>query len=67
MAQAMRLLVTLVSLGLAAGFWFALSGGWFGLLLAAAISIGGGNVVRRLATPDDIRAALEDRIRNPPN
>jgi putative flippase GtrA len=71
MAQAARLLATLVSLCLAGGCWFLLGAGWLAIAVAAAVAIVGGVVAdfifRRLATPEDIRADLEDRVRNPPS
>jgi hypothetical protein len=70
MAQMARLLITLVAMALAAWSWFALSPSWFAWAAAAGVFVGGSVlaeiIFRRLASPDAVRADLEDRVRNPP-
>jgi hypothetical protein len=69
-AHVARFGVTLLSLALAAGVWLALLPSWTAWVAAPAVFLVGGVIAeamfRRLATPEMIRADLEDRVRNPP-
>jgi hypothetical protein len=68
-AQAARFAIWACFAALAVLVWFKVDGwaSWLALIVIPAI---GGTfaerIFRRLATPEEIRADLEDRVRNPP-
>ena len=70
MAQLVRFAITLLGVGLGFAAWFFLSPGWIAWAAAIVIVLAGFSlserVFRRLGTPEQIRADLEDRVRNPP-
>lgn len=69
MAHAARLAIALITMALAGWSWLVLSG-WIAWAVFIGIALVGSVVAaavfRRLATPEIIRADLEDRVRNPP-
>ena len=68
MAQIVRLLIILAFMGLAAWTWHALGPGALRWALPPVIFLSGGTIgdrlFRHLASPEEIRADLEDRLRN---
>jgi hypothetical protein len=71
MAQLLRFAIALAGAILALVAWFALLPSWTawaaGLVIVLAGFILAERTFRRLATPEQIRADLEDRVRNPPS
>jgi hypothetical protein len=71
MAQLVRFAIALAGAGLGLIALFVLWPGWTAWAAAAVIVLGGfilaERVFRRLATPEQIREDLEDRVRNPPS
>jgi hypothetical protein len=69
-AHAARFAIGLVFAALAVLLWLKLGGGWASWIALITIFAIGSTLAewtfRRLATPDLIRADLEDRVRNPP-
>jgi hypothetical protein len=69
-AHAARLVIGLLFAALAVLLWLELGGGWASWIALVVIFAIGSTLAewtfRRLATPDLIRADLEDRVRNPP-
>jgi hypothetical protein len=70
MAQLVRFAIAVLGAGLGFAAWFVLSPGWVAWVVAIVIVVAGFSlserVFRRLATPEQVRADLEDRVRNPP-
>jgi hypothetical protein len=70
LAHAMRFAVGLVAAVLAVLAYLKFGGGWASWILLLLIFVVGGSIAewafRRLATPEIVRADLEDRVRNPP-
>jgi hypothetical protein len=70
-AQATRFAIGLLFAVIAVFAWLNLGGGWTSWIALIVIFAIGSTVAewtfRRLATPDTIRADLEDRVRNPPS
>ena len=68
-AQAARFVIGLLFAVLAVFAWLWLGGGWASWIALVVIFIAGSTVAewtfRKLATPEIIRADLEDRVRNP--
>lgn len=69
MAQAARLAIGLVTAVLAVLAYLKF-GGWASWISLVLIFVVGGSIAewafRKLATPEIVRADLEDRVRNPP-
>ena len=70
-AQAVRFAIWLLFAVIAVFAWLNLGGGWASWIALIVIFAIGSTVAewtfRSLATPDTIRADLEDRVRNPPS
>ena len=70
-AHAARFAIGLLFAALAVLLWLKLGGGWASWIALVVIFAIGSTLAewtfRRLATPDLIRADLEDRVRNPPS
>ena len=69
-AAAARLAVFVIAAAAAlAVLWWTHSLGWFALACSGALltDIPSQRLFDRLATPDERRADLEDRVRNPPS
>jgi hypothetical protein len=71
MAQLLRFFVALGGAVLALMAWFVLLPSWTAWVAALVIVLAGfvlaERIFRGLATPEQIRADLEDRVRNPPS
>ena len=69
-AQIVRFAIGIAFAVLAVFAWLRLGGGWASWTALIVIFIIGSTLAewtfRRLATPDEIRDDLEDRVRNPP-
>ena len=70
-AQFVRFAVALTSGAIAVLVFLKLSPGWAAWAALVAIFVVGGSMAewlfRRLASPEQIRDDLEDRVRNPPS
>ena len=71
MAQLARFAVALIAGVIAVLAFLELSPGWAAWAALVAIFVVGGSTAewlfRRLASPGQVRADLEDRVRNPPS
>ena len=71
MAQLARFAVALISGVIAVLAFLKLGPGWMAWAALAAIFLVGGSMAewlfRRLASPEQVRGDLEDRVRNPPS
>ena len=69
-AQTARLLISLSTMALAGAAWLLLAPPWVALSAAGLIIMAGGALAeaafRRLASAEEKRADLKDRVRNPP-
>jgi hypothetical protein len=69
-AHAARFTIGLCFAALAVFSWLRLGSGWASWAALVVIFVIGSTLAewafRRLATPDTVRADLEDRVRNPP-
>jgi hypothetical protein len=70
-AQFVRFAVALIAAVIAVLAFLRLGPGWAGWAALVAIFVLGGSMAewlfRRLASPEQIRDDLEDRVRNPPS
>jgi len=70
LTQIVRFAIGIASAALAVFAWLRLDGGWASWIALVVIFVLGGILAewtfRKIATPDDIRDDLEDRVRNPP-
>jgi hypothetical protein len=70
-AQFARFAVALISGVIAVLAFLKLSPGWAAWAALVAIFVVGGSIAewlfRRLASPEQVRGDLEDRVRNPPS
>jgi hypothetical protein len=71
MAQSVRFAISLLACAAAALIFLAIKSPWMGALAALTVFAAGSGlaeaVFRRLASREEIRADLEDRVRNPPD
>jgi hypothetical protein len=69
-AQAARFTIGFLTAVLAVSAWLKLGGGWASWIALVVIFVVGSTLAewtfRKLATPQMIRADLEERVRNPP-